>query len=74
MTASPKVIYRTYGFRIPNLPRETYGYLKSVREATGLSPWQVVILALKALEHVGTSDHERALNLVKEIKEGYPKP
>lgn len=63
-----------YGFKIPNLPRGVYEYVKVVRGSTGFSPWQVVILALKALEWVGQTHPEKALALVEGVKKDYPKP
>ena len=63
-----------YGFKIPNLPKPTYEYVKVVRERTGLSPWQVIVLALKALEHLGKSDGDAALRLVEDVRREYPKP
>ncbi len=66
--------FRGFQFTIPNLPKERYDYLKQVRVTTGLSPWQVVLLALMALEHLAIEDGPLALEYVKEIKERYPKP
>lgn len=48
-----------YWFRVPSLPKEEYEYLKMVKKSTGLSDWQVVILAFRCLrwaasEHGGT--------------------
>ena len=63
-----------FGFKIPNLPPDVYEYTKVVRTSTGLSPWQVVILALRALEWVGQTHPEKALELVEEVKGKYPKP
>ena len=63
-----------YSFTIPSLPKVWYEYLKQVRVTTGLSPWQVVILGLKALQHVGTHDGPTALTLVEEVKRDYPAP
>ena len=65
---------RGYVFTIPNLPRDLYGYLREVGKAQDLSPWQVVILALRALEYVGREDPEAAINLVLEVKGKHPKP
>ena len=65
---------RGYVFTIPNLPKVWYEYLKLVRTSTGLSPWQVVILALKALKHLGSTDHVVAKDLVEEVRKDHPAP
>ena len=63
-----------FGFRLPNLPKERYEYLKQIRVTTGLSPWQVIVLALNALEYLGSHDGPTALRLVEDVKTRYPKP
>lgn len=63
-----------YGFNLPNLPRDVYQYLKQVREAQHLSPWQVVVLALMALELVSREHPEEALELVERVKREHPQP
>lgn len=67
---------RPYGFSfsIPNLPKHLYEYLREVRDAQGLSPWQVIVLALLALEYVSKSDPHKALDLVERVKVEHPKP
>ena len=65
---------RGYVFTIPNLPKDLYGYLREVGKAQDLSPWQVVILALRSLEHLGREDPEGALKLVSRVKSEHPKP
>lgn len=66
--------FHGFMFTIPNLPKPVYEYLKVIREKTGLSPWQVVIVALRALEHVAVVDGETALRLVEDVKRDHPKP
>lgn len=63
-----------FNFTIPNLPKSWYEYLREVRDAQGISPWQVIVLALMALEHVSKTDPDRALALVERVKVEHPKP
>ena len=63
-----------YGFNLPNLPRDVYQYLKQVREAQHLSPWQVVVLALTALESMSREHPVKALQLVEQVKREHPQP
>ena len=63
-----------FHFAIPNLPKPVYEYLREVSKAQGISPWQGVVLALKALQYVSSVQPEVALRLVEDIKREYPKP
>lgn len=66
--------FRPYGFRLPNLPKGTYEYLKLIRTSTGLSPWQVTILAFEALKLKAVEDHTGTLALVEKVKREHPQP
>ena len=66
--------FRGFTFSIPNLPKDWYEYLKHVREGTGLSPWQVVILALMALKELAQAGDTRVLEWVEVVKREHPKP
>ena len=66
--------FHGFMFSIPNLPKPQYEYLKVVREKTGLTPWQVVVLSLLALERLASSDHNATLTLVEKVKREFPKP
>ena len=65
---------RGFHFAIPNLPKPLYEYLRQVGEAQGLSPWQVVVLGLRALQHLAREDPPKALELTEGVKRDYPKP
>lgn len=67
-------VRRGFNFSIPNLPKDVYLYLKVVRGAQQLSPWQVVILALRALEYMGTHHQGEVLELVERVKRDHVKP
>ena len=65
---------RGFHFTIPNLPKPLYEYLRQVGEAQGLSPWQVVVLGLKALQHLAREYPATTVALVHKVKRDHPKP
>ena len=59
-------------FSLPDLPREWYQFVQSVREAHGLTQWQVVVLALRALMILGRTEPVMVQELIQQVKEDCP--
>jgi len=64
-----------FSFSIPSLPKQFYEFVQEFRRKYRLSPWQVVIVALKALHELHTSDPGGVsvlTRMVEDIRERFP--